>query len=104
MPVSRYEAMRTDPANWTLGVVYRCADDPRIVVRNLLPFGWTWNFAHRRAWPAIALAIFALLGPVALAARAGVESLGALAAIVLLSLGAIMLAAHRAAREPQVRE
>lgn len=104
MPVSRYEAMRTDPANWTLGVVYRCADDPRIVVRNLLPFGWTWNFAHRRVWLAIALAIFALLGPIAVAVRVGVESRGALAAIVLLSLSAIMLVAHRAARDPPTRD
>lgn len=104
MPVSRYETMRTDPANWALGVVYRCSDDPRIVVRNLLPFGWTWNFAHPRVWPAIALAILALLGPVALAVHAGVDSPGALAAIVLLSLGAIMLAARRASRDPRDRE
>lgn len=104
MPVSRYETMRTDPANWALGVVYFCSDDTRVVVRNLLPFGWTWNFAHPRVWPAIALAILALLAPVALAARAGIDSLGALAVIVLLSLGAIMLAAHRASREPQDRE
>lgn len=96
--------MRTDPANWTLGVIYRCAGDPRVVVRNLLPFGWTWNFAHRRVWPGIGLAIVTLLGPAGLAARLGVDSAAGLGAILLLSLAAIMLAAQRAARDPESRQ
>ena len=96
--------MHTDPSHWTLGVIYRCVDDPRVVVRNRLPFGWTWNFAHGRTWFAIALAVITLLGPVAAAAWLGIDSAGKLGAIFLLSLGVIMIGAHRAARDPGIRE
>lgn len=32
MPESPYEAMRMDPGNWKLGLMYYCRDDPRLVV------------------------------------------------------------------------
>ena len=99
--MTRYEQMRTDPANWTLGVIYRCKDDPRIVVRNLLPFGWTWNFAHARTWFAIAAAIAAFVGPPCLAWFAGLRSATALGAIAGVALLAVVLVASRLARDPQ---
>ena len=99
--MSRFESMRTDPVNWSLGVIYHCKDDPRIVVRNRLPVGWTWNFAHRRVYFAIGIAIAVFLGPMYLAWFAGLRSPAGLAAIVALSLLAILLVASRLARDPE---
>ena len=61
--MSEYETMRTDPGNWKLGIVYYCKDDPRLVVRNRLPFGWAWNFAHAKVYVAILFAIAVFLIP-----------------------------------------
>lgn len=97
---SRYEIMRTDPTNWTFCIIYRCVEDPRLVVRNLAPFGWTWNFAHLRVWPVILLAIVVFLGPVYLAARLGVASIALLAVIAAGSLIILMAIASRLARDP----
>ena len=98
--MSSDERMRTDPANWWLGTIYRCEDDPRIVVRNLLPLGWTWNFAHGRVYPAIAAAIAAFLTPPWLAWNAGLRSGLGFTAIVVLTLFVMMLVASRMARDP----
>ena len=99
-PASRYETLRRDHKHWTLGVIYHCKDDPRIIVRNLAPFGWTWNFAHPRVFPAIAAAAAGFLGPAWLVYRLGVESRLTMALILLVSLGALVLVASRAARDP----
>jgi hypothetical protein len=40
----------SDPANWTHGVVYRCAADPRLMVLKREGVGYTINIAHRRSW------------------------------------------------------
>ena len=56
--------MRRDDRNWRLGILYVCAADPRVVVRNRRSFGWTWNFGHRLVWlviPAYVLAFFSPL-------------------------------------------
>ena len=98
--MSKYEDMRTDPANWHLGVVYCCADDPRIVVRNLLPFGWTWNFGHGSVYLGILMAIVAFLGPPCLAWVIGVRSAWAIAAIAILALVTVVFTASRLARDP----
>ena len=98
--MSKYEDMRKDPANWYLGVVYHCPDDPRIVVRNLLPFGWTWNFGHGKVYLGILTAVAAFLGPPVLAWIFGVRSAWAIAAIAILALGAVVLVAGRLARDP----
>lgn len=99
--MSRYERMRTDSANWWLGTIYRCKDDPRIVVRNLLPFGWTWNFAHDRVYLAIAVAIMAFPGLPCVAWFAGLRSPLALVVITAFALFVIVLVASRMARDPE---
>ena len=43
------EAFRTDPRHWNRGVIYSCAFDPRLMVRDRLGLGWTLNMAHPRA-------------------------------------------------------
>lgn len=99
--MSKFEDMRKDPANWTLGILYRCSDDPRVVVRNLLPFGWTWNFGHRKVYIAILSAIVAFLGPPYLAWQMGARSGLTIGIITVLALVSIVFIASRLARDPE---
>ncbi len=66
------EALRTDKKNWTFGVIYACRDDPRVIVRNRLPIGWTWNFAHPFVWPVLLASTVFVLAPAAVLWLAGV--------------------------------
>ena len=53
------------PDNWSL--VYRCAQDPRIIVpRRRRWMGWTINFAHPQAGRVIVLSVLLAVGPVLL--------------------------------------
>ena len=92
--------MLDDPSNWTLGTIYHCRDDPRVIVRNRLPFGWTWNFGHPRVWPALMLTVFGLFTPVVLAWLLGMLSPFVLGAILFVTLCAIVFIASRIARDP----
>ncbi len=78
------DALWRDPANWTLGLVYRCREDPRAIVpRRWRWGGWTLNFAHPRA---------ALVGLAALALAVGPGLLAlALSGDVRIALGAMVL-------------
>ena len=52
-----------DPANWKSGI-YRCPADPRVIVPKRIKWmGWTVNFSHRYAWPALLLIIVLMLVP-----------------------------------------
>jgi len=94
--------MRTNPANWKFRTVYYCPDDPRLIVRQLLPVGWTWNFAHPKVYLAILTAVFLFLGPPVVAWMQGMRSIFVLGAVTLLGLVVIMLVASRMAREPDL--
>lgn len=100
-PMSKFEKMRTDSANWKLGIVYYCKDDPRIIVRNLLAFGWTWNFAHRGVYFAILAAITAFLTPPYLVCQLGVRSALVIGINAALALIALVFVASRLAQDPE---
>jgi uncharacterized membrane protein len=53
------DRMWNDDANWT-GFMYRCADDPRVVVRGHGSTLFTYNFAHPLAAWGMMLASLAL--------------------------------------------
>ena len=97
---SKLEQHRTDPAHWKLGAIYYCKEDPRIIVRNLLPFGWTWNFAHRLVYPAIAAAIVLFVLPLIVAWHHEIRSPLAYGLIFLTELVVVVLLADRLSREP----
>lgn len=101
-PMSKYEKMRTDSANWKLGIVYYCKDDPRIIVRNLLLFGWTWNFGHAGVYFGILAAIAAFLAPPYLAWQMGLRSALVIGIIVALTLVALVSIASRLAMDPEI--
>ena len=63
-----------DPKNWN-SVVYRCAQDPRVIVpRRLIWTGWTLNFAHPLAGFALFLSILLAAGPTMMLALMGITS------------------------------
>lgn len=95
------EALRNDPQYWHLSVVYKCAQDPRVIVRNLWIFGWTWNFGHKLVAPAILAAILVFLGPVYLLAATGDVTPVTLLTVASLSLTVILMAAHHIASGPR---
>ncbi len=41
--------------------LYRNADDPRLLVPKLVGVGWTFNFAHRKAWLVLGLLLLPVL-------------------------------------------
>jgi hypothetical protein len=98
--MSKYEKLRTNPDNWKMRVVYYCNDDPRIIVRNLLLFGWTWNFGHSKVYIAILSAIVSFLVPPYLAWWLGFRSPLVISIIVLLTLATIVVVASQIARDP----
>ena len=55
------EKLWAEPNNWTL--VYRCAEDPRLIVPKRLRLGWTVNFGHPLAWIAVLLSVVIAIGP-----------------------------------------
>ena len=49
------------PGNWS--IVYRCAEDPRVIVPRRFPWmGWTINFAHPLAWLVVLLSVAIAVG------------------------------------------
>ena len=42
-------------------LLYRNPEDPRLIVPKLVGIGWTLNFAHRAAWPLLALMLLPAL-------------------------------------------
>lgn len=68
-----------DPANWKLGRIYFCSQDPRLVVRgrDVGPI-WTPNFAHRGAWLVVLASVGILLGGQVVAGAMGAGGRGRL--------------------------
>lgn len=97
---SRYERMRTDPANWKLGLIYFCPDDPRVVVRQRFPIGWTWNFGNPRVVPTIVMAVMLFAAPAFIGWWVGVRSIALLMALLGIGLILVMFIAHRLSRDP----
>ena len=73
--------------------VYYQPKDPRVVVpRRIVAFGWTVNFAHRRAFAVIVLAALLVTVPVLAALAMGVRSVAAVVAIEAASIALLCVA------------
>lgn len=93
LSVGTLDRLWSDARNWRAGLIYSCKEDPRIVVPKRQRWrGWTLNFAHAAAWPALVLSVVAivlLLLALAVAGQTGPVSwfsalAGILVAMVLL--------------------
>lgn len=58
------EKIRLSRSNWVLGVLYIAKEDPRLIVRNLWWFGWTFNFGNPWVVLALPVAIIIFLSPI----------------------------------------
>ena len=92
--------MRMDPANWKLGFIYVCPDDPRVVVRQRLLLGWTWNFGTPRVIPAILFAVLISAAPPFIGWWAGIQSTALLLMLLGIGIAIVILAAHRLSKDP----
>lgn len=101
---SKFETMRSNSENWKLGIIYYCADDPRVVVRQNFLFGWTWNFANPWFPLAMVVAVLTFAGPAAIAWFLGARSVVTLGMLFVGGLCLNILGAHRLSREPSGRE
>ena len=64
MTQEELNAFLQDSRNWRAGVLYMCEDDPRIIVPNRIRWtGFTMNFAHGAAFPALLGILVALFAP-----------------------------------------
>ena len=82
-----------DPKNWR--IVYRCANDPRVIVpRRRRWMGWTMNFAHPFAWPALVLCVADAAGPTLALLWLGVVSVPALVVALATSIAVLMGLSH----------
>ena len=86
--------------NWKLGVVYFCPEDPRMIVRTLLPVGWAWNFANPKVIVVLPLVVFVFLLPPYIAYRLGVTSNIGIASVLLVCLSAIVAWADHCSKDP----
>ena len=64
-------ALRKNPKYYRLGgSVYYCPEDPYVVLPKKIPWmGWTFNFAHSKAWPTLLLLMGIYLIPALLILR-----------------------------------
>jgi hypothetical protein len=95
------EALRRDPRFWTLGIIYRCPNDPRVIVRERFLPGWTFNLGHRFAVPTILAFVLIAIGPFLWVLTSGVRSVPALLAVAGMSAVIVISVAHRIASGPR---
>ncbi len=95
------ERLRMDPGHWTLGVVYHCKQDPRVIVRNRWFFGWTWNFGHPLAFVVLILFVAVFLAPILVIAPMVDASRAELALTYVIVFAAFVGISHYIAGGPR---
>ncbi len=97
MKPEQIDRLWKDDANWTWGVIYRCREDPRVIVpRRWRWGGWTLNFSHPKAGLAGLAAVALAVGPGLLAFLVSGDQQTAVA-VMLISIVALVVWAHREA-------
>jgi len=93
MTREQLDRLWNDPRSWTPWA-YRCPADPRLIVPKRQPWaGWTVNFAHPWAWPAVIASVLLSAGPTLLLVllRRGVPSPVELLVAVALPIALIII-------------
>lgn len=87
-------ALWQDDAHWR-GGLYRCVEDPRVIVPKRVTWGgWTVNFSHPMAWPAIGLSILIAVGPVVGLLLLGVQDARGILAAIAASIAVLIVGSH----------
>ena len=70
MKTTEFDKYWEDKANWKMGMIYSCKEDPRIVVpKKPRWMGRTLNFAHAKAYWCLILTFLLVLAPALLIGR-----------------------------------
>jgi hypothetical protein len=81
------------PENWS--IVYRCAEDPRVIVpRRRQWMGWTINFAHPLAGLVLLSSLAIVIGPVFVLLGMGVVAGPLLLLVLLASILLLVVLSH----------
>ncbi len=80
-----------DARHWSRLGVYRCSEDPRLIVPKRRRVGWTLNFAHRRSWLALVGVMLVAAGPTAAFVLLGRPTLAAV--LITLACSIVLLVA-----------
>ena len=87
------EQLWQDPAHWSPPGIYRCEEDPRLIVPKRWRWaGWTLNFAHRGAWLVLAGSVVVAVGPLLVLLAFGRPTIGSVLVVLGGSVLAIVLA------------
>ena len=89
----KLEHLRRDPANWKLGLIYCCKDDPRVIVAKRQKWqGWTINFAHHYSIPALILILVFVSLPLSLLAADGLIGTWICWIVLIVTVATVCLA------------
>ena len=95
MKREQIDGLWRDDTYWTAGIIYHCAEDPRVIVpRRWRWGGWTLNFAHPRVGRTGITAFLLAVGPGMITLWLTGSTQATLAAM-LASIVALMYWAHR---------
>jgi len=94
------ERLRANDRNWSWGFVYRCPEDPRLIVRNRRFIGWTWNFGHSGILLALPAAVLFAVGIPYLVVASGMASRSLVVATFVGCVMILMIIANRIASGP----
>ncbi len=95
------EVLRADDRHWTLGVLYKCQADPRVIVRHRALPGWTWNFGHPHVIPALLGFVLIALGPAGFLAAQRILEPTVLVPVVTVCVLLLVGIAHNIASGPR---
>ena len=90
----KIDKLWSDKANWTWGIIYRCRQDPRVIVPRRWKWGgWTFNFDHPRVGIAGLAAMGLAVGP-GLLALLLFDNRNAVFLAMIISVAALISWAH----------
>lgn len=86
------ERLWQDPRHWTPPGIYRCGEDPRLIVPKRRRWaGWTLNFAHHGAWLVLAGAVVIAVGPMLALVALGRPTAGSVLGVLIASVLALVV-------------
>ena len=92
MTREQLDALWRDQRYWSGIGMYRCPDDPRVVVPKRRRWaGWTINFAHPLAFLVLAASVLIAVGPFLVAAAAGLRDPGRLMMVLGASIASLII-------------
>jgi len=98
MSLEELDRLWADEGNWTVLGLYRCRQDPRIIVpKKIRGLGWTFNIAHAgtiKGMSIFVLMIILAIVPPLFVCWSGLDDLLSIAGSVIVSIVLLCAAGH----------